>query len=314
MSNVKLTNNFLANARGLTFADGGGLTWSFDANGNVLSATVTGSGGVTSITSTTLTIGGTSSVPTIDLSTTQVTNIGKGGTALQTASVIDSITGTGVVASPLQLSGDAATPGNSMYYGTNGSGTKGFFALPAGANPTAAVGTSAVTGTSASFMRADAAPAINLTMTPTWTGLHTFNGKIAVGDAGTNLWATFNSTAASGGFIQFNRSGVAKWYLGDATQTDGGTLDDAVLQAVNSLGLSAGNVRRITIASTGEVTIKGKAGINNATPPAQVTGWGTPTGPAVVASFSGTAATTLQMQNAIAKIITDLKAFGLYGA
>ena len=35
-------------------------------------------------------------------------------------------------ASGVKLSGDSATPGNSKYYGTNGSGTKGFHDLPAG--------------------------------------------------------------------------------------------------------------------------------------------------------------------------------------
>jgi hypothetical protein len=35
-------------------------------------------------------------------------------------------------ASGLKLSGDAASPGNSQYYGTDGSGTKGYYALPAG--------------------------------------------------------------------------------------------------------------------------------------------------------------------------------------
>jgi hypothetical protein len=34
-------------------------------------------------------------------------------------------------ASGLKLSGDSTTPGNSKYYGTNGSGTKGFYDLPA---------------------------------------------------------------------------------------------------------------------------------------------------------------------------------------
>ena len=32
----------------------------------------------------------------------------------------------------LQLSGDSATPGNSKYYGTNASGTKGFYDVPTG--------------------------------------------------------------------------------------------------------------------------------------------------------------------------------------
>lgn len=35
-------------------------------------------------------------------------------------------------ASGIKLSGDATTPGNSKYYGTNGSGTKGFYDLPSG--------------------------------------------------------------------------------------------------------------------------------------------------------------------------------------
>ncbi|HTE22284.1 MAG TPA: hypothetical protein VK674_04560 [Candidatus Limnocylindria bacterium] len=35
-------------------------------------------------------------------------------------------------ASGIRLSGDAAAPGNSKYYGTNGSGTKGYFDLPSG--------------------------------------------------------------------------------------------------------------------------------------------------------------------------------------
>jgi hypothetical protein len=45
-------------------------------------------------------------------------------------SVADSITGTGQSASPLILSGDAATPGNNFFYGTNASGAKGWYATP----------------------------------------------------------------------------------------------------------------------------------------------------------------------------------------
>lgn len=46
-------------------------------------------------------------------------------------SVADSITGDGTSASPLQLTGDAASPGNTMLYGTNSSGAKGWYAQPA---------------------------------------------------------------------------------------------------------------------------------------------------------------------------------------
>lgn len=43
-----------------------------------------------------------------------------------------------------------------------------------GANPSATVGTAAVNGVASTFMRSDGAPAINLTMTPAWTGAHTW--------------------------------------------------------------------------------------------------------------------------------------------
>ena len=45
------------------------------------------------------------------------------------------------------------------------------------ANPTALVGTTAVNGTASTFMTSDSAPAINLAMTPTWTGTHQFNAE-----------------------------------------------------------------------------------------------------------------------------------------
>ena len=42
---VSLTSNFFRNARGLTLLDGGGITWSINANTNAISATVNGSNG-----------------------------------------------------------------------------------------------------------------------------------------------------------------------------------------------------------------------------------------------------------------------------
>lgn len=45
---------------------------------------------------------------------------------------------------------------------------------PSGANPTASAGLSAVNGSAATFMRSDGAPALDVTIAPTWTGVHTF--------------------------------------------------------------------------------------------------------------------------------------------
>ncbi|MEO9145108.1 MAG: glycosyl hydrolase family 28-related protein [Ginsengibacter sp.] len=56
--------------------------------------------------------------------------------------------------------------------GSGGDGT--------GANPTASIGLTAVNGTASTFLRSDAAPAIDQTITPTWTGLHTFNGAAVI--------------------------------------------------------------------------------------------------------------------------------------
>ena len=47
-----------------------------------------------------------------------------------------------------------------------------------GANPSASVGLTAVNGTSTHFLRADGAPALSQSITPTWTGLH----KYTLGD------------------------------------------------------------------------------------------------------------------------------------
>lgn len=53
------------------------------------------------------------------------------------------------------------------------------------ANPSASIGLSAVNGTTGHWMDAGSAPALSQSISPTWTGNHTFNGS-----------ATFNGTAA----------------------------------------------------------------------------------------------------------------------
>ncbi len=49
------------------------------------------------------------------------------------------------------------------------------------ANPSALVSTSAVNGTAATFMTSDSAPAIDQTMAPVWTGIHSFDAHVAFG-------------------------------------------------------------------------------------------------------------------------------------
>lgn len=47
--------------------------------------------------------------------------------------------------------------------------------LPAGADPTASVALTAVNGSAATFMRSDAAPALDVSIAPTWSGTHVFS-------------------------------------------------------------------------------------------------------------------------------------------
>jgi hypothetical protein len=68
------------------------------------------------------------------------------------------------------------------------------------------------------------------------------------------------------------------------------------------------------VTTTNAMVIIGALACNGVAPPAQVTGFGVPTGVGVINNFPGATATLAQCSQAIAQIIKDLKAFGLYGA
>ncbi|HTH83356.1 MAG TPA: hypothetical protein VL490_10495, partial [Mucilaginibacter sp.] len=53
-------------------------------------------------------------------------------------------------------------------------------AVLAGANPSASIGLTAVNGSATTYMRSDAAPAIDQGISPTWTGVHTFSNQLSV--------------------------------------------------------------------------------------------------------------------------------------
>lgn len=97
-----------------------------------------------------------------------------------------------------QLDFDGADLANWLLRGTGGSETIAF--LSDLANPSASVGLSAVNGVAATFMRSDAAPALDVGIAPTWTGQHTWaSGSITTSKplAITQTWnageVTFNS-------------------------------------------------------------------------------------------------------------------------
>jgi hypothetical protein len=115
--------------------------------------------------------------------------------------------------------------------------------IPAGANPSASLGLTAVNGSAHTYMRSDGAPALDQGIVPTWTGLHSFGNDFyrdgAAGttrnfgfrSAGSNRWIfRCTSTAESGG----NAGSDFQWL----SRTDAG----GALLTVISVIRSSGNV------------------------------------------------------------------------
>jgi hypothetical protein len=129
--------------------------------------------------------------------------------------------------------------------------------IPTAANPTAKVALTAVNGSATTFMRSDAAPPLDVTIAPTWTGDHTFTPT-----SGTAI--TVNSHAATNGVVIQAADSVSKAFQA----VDGGannitaaiqtTNTEASLRATGttpSLGFYTGGTQRATISSAGGVTI-----------------------------------------------------------
>jgi hypothetical protein len=104
--------------------DGFGLAWTTPSSvGNVSDATASAKG----IVQLAGDLGGTAAAPTVPGLVT------KADETIQIATSGSLIGGGNLSANrTLSLSGDSTTPGNDKYYGTNGSGTKGYYTLPAG--------------------------------------------------------------------------------------------------------------------------------------------------------------------------------------
>ncbi len=120
-------------------------------------------------------------------------NIGLGTTAPATTLQV----GTGAKSLTATLpSGSALVKGNlevdGKIYG-DGSGLTNIPSGASGADPTGTIGLTAVNGSASTFTRSDGAPALSQSITPTWTGIHTFNngtysalftgGNVGIGSA-----------------------------------------------------------------------------------------------------------------------------------
>lgn len=308
MTDVIWTRNFLGQARGLTFHDSASVTWTFNPNTNQLIATATAtvvptpadptaSIGATAVDGVAATFMRSDAAPPLGM------NVVSNAIAAQMAADTFKGNPTGATAN----SQDMTVAQVKTLLNLSGTNT-GDQTLPTGATPTAKVGSSAVVGSAATFMRSDAAPPVDLTATYTWTGLHTFGAPVVV-----NASATTTSFSAHGGSNNF-----AGAFFGSATSGQSfGLVVEAGTSASDIAFLITNATNTATFLSVngvGAVTLAGPVGFNGATPPAQVTGFGAPTGASVLPNFPGASATLPQCSAAIAEILIILKSMGIIGA
>lgn len=72
------------------------------------------------------------------------------------------------------------------------------------ANPTASLGLATVNGVAATAMRSDAAPALDQSISPTWSGTHIFNNGITVPTVNATTGYRVAGAASSGNYLRGN--------------------------------------------------------------------------------------------------------------
>jgi hypothetical protein len=306
---VSLKSNFFSNARGITFADGGGVTWSFNYATNQLTATAAGGTGVGTVTSVGLVDGSSTSIYT--LTGSPVTASGNLTFTFKTQSANTVLAGpvSGVAAQPTFRALVAADIPQLAYSSLSGTPS-----IPSGANPTGAVGLSAVNGSAATFLRSDSAPALSQAITPTWTGVHTFGPSAGVPVTLTPPAATtaLKINSGSGYAIQIAGPSATQLSVFDISQSGQTAWLCYQPASNNQLRFNGGGTDILLLTTTG-CEFSGALGVNGNSPPAQSTGWGTSTGGSVQNNFSGSAATLATLGAAVAQLITVLKAVGILG-
>lgn len=247
---VFFTHNFLSNAHALQFQDSASVVWSFDPTTNQLSATVAvGTPGIADNAVT--------NAKLADMAQATIkgraSGAGTGDPADLTAAQVKTI----LAIAPADVNFAATsrvlgriTAGAGAGEELTGANIATIIGTALGANPSANVGLAAVNGTAGTYMRSDAAPALNQAIAPTWTGAHTFTPGAGVaitinakaGSTGISLKAggttdiamTFNGQAAGQTVCEYDINGTAKMYLGVAGAASqvivGSAANDAVLR------------------------------------------------------------------------------------
>ena len=144
------------------------------------------------------------------------------------------------------------------------------------ANPTASLGLAAVNGSAITAMRSDAAPALDVTISPTWSGSHTFSSAVTI-----NANMNINSTAPNLNVQETDGAVDAKrWrFVADGGTWRFETLDDAAAVRKEGLVLTR-NANSVTNVAFNNTTDNGTLSFRG-------TGIATFSGPIVMAAASG---------------------------
>lgn len=218
--------------------------------------------------------------------------------------------------------GSAGAP-QEISIGTGLSLAAGVLSNPGvGANPSASVGLAAVNGAAATFMRSDGAPALSQSITPTWSGQHTFTASIGFEINNAQPAFQFNETdqGADGKIWRWRMNGGI---VRLETRTDAGAVGTEAFAAartgtaVTSVNLgnatdnpSYGFLGTGTATFSGKLAVVGNVGFNNQAPAAMPDY--TVTNPSTSRSIDVSAATLAQVRAVVGTMISDLIAIGLY--
>lgn len=123
------------------------------------------------------------------------------------------------------------------------------------ANPSASVGLTAVNGSASTAMRSDAAPALDQSITPTWTGQHIFskNGALSSstgpGISATGTWITGGSATTTKPYVLIETSGATS--TGWSTSGTGLGVNAATGFTGNLIDLQLTGTQKFAVSSTG---------------------------------------------------------------
>lgn len=120
------------------------------------------------------------------------------------------------------------------------------------ANPSASIGLTANNGTATTAMRSDATPALSVSISPTWSGTHTFSNAIVGSVTGNAATATVLATARNINGTSFNGSADITVTAAAGTLTGATLAANVLASSLTSVGTLA--TLTVTAAIVGSVT------------------------------------------------------------